>query len=373
MTLSTLPLKLEIQKRIRAAGPMPVSQYMDLCLTHPRYGYYTNLDPFGTVGDFTTSPEISQMFGELIGLWSASVWTAMGKPAVFNLVELGPGRGTMMADVMRAAKILPEFHQATSVHLVESSPLLRERQKERLSDVGRPIQWYSALQDVPRAPAIYLANEFFDALPVNQMVRAPDGWHERTIELNEFGDFRFGISQNPISHFDQTLPKNLRDAPANSIFEWRSPVMALELGRRLQAGGAALVIDYGHLRSAIGDTLQAVRRHRFDDPLTGPGLADLSAHVDLQALTMNATSYGARAYGAVDQGSFLVALGIVKRAAALRLNASPEVAAAVSVALERLIAPNQTGMGAMFKVIGLAHPGIPVLPGFETNAAARTA
>jgi SAM-dependent MidA family methyltransferase len=373
MTLSTLPLKLEIQKRIRAAGPMPVVQYMELCLTHPRYGYYTNLDPFGTGGDFTTSPEISQMFGELIGLWSASIWTAMGEPASINLVELGPGRGTMMADIMRAAKILPAFRQAINIHLVEMSRTLRERQKERLSDVDRPIFWHSMLQDVPRAPSIYLANEFFDALPVNQTVRQADGWYERTIDINEYGDFKFAVGRNPVPRFEQTVPKSLRDAPIGSIFEWRSPVAALELGRRLQVGGAALIIDYGHLRSAIGDTLQAVRRHRFDDPLTGPGLADLSAHVDFQALAMNATSFGAHAHGAVDQGSFLVTLGIDKRATALRVNAAPEVAAAVGVALERLIAPNQTGMGAMFKVLGLSHPGIPILPGFASRAATRAA
>ncbi len=373
MTLNTMPLMLEIQNRIRAAGPMPVVQYMELCLTHPRYGYYTNLDPFGAGGDFTTSPEISQMFGELIGLWSASVWTAMGAPPAINLVELGPGRGTMMADIMRTTKILPAFHQAINIHLVEMSRTLRERQKEWLANVEQPIFWHSTLQDVPRAPAIYLANEFFDALPVNQMVRHAGGWHERAIDLNDHGDFKFTVSRNPVPQFEHTVPKHLRDASIGSIFEWRSPVVALELGRRLQAGGAALIIDYGHLRSAIGDTLQAVRRHRFDDPLTGPGLADLSAHVDFHTLAMNATSYGARAYGAVDQGSFLVALGIDKRAAALRLNATPEAAAAVGVALERLMAPNQTGMGAMFKVLGLCHPSIPTLPGFGSGAATRAA
>jgi NADH dehydrogenase [ubiquinone] 1 alpha subcomplex assembly factor 7 len=373
MILSPLPLKLEIQNRIRAAGPMPVSQYMELCLTHPRYGYYATLDPFGAGGDFTTSPEISQMFGELIGLWSASVWTAMGEPSSINIVELGPGRGTMMADFIRAAKILPAFRQAINIHLVETSRTLRERQKERLADADRPIFWHAMLQDVPRAPAIYLANEFFDAMPVTQMVRAPDGWHERMIDINEYGDFKFDLSREPVRSFAQTIPRNLRDAPVGSIFEWRSPVVALELGRRVRSGGAALIIDYGHVRSAIGDTLQAVRRHRFDDPLTGPGLSDLSAHVDFEALTMSATSLGARAHGAVDQGSFLVTLGIDKRAAALRVDASPEVAAAVGVALERLIAPNQTGMGAMFKVLGLSDPSITILPGLDSRSATRAA
>ena len=350
---------------------MPVSQYMELCLTHPRYGYYTTLDPFGTSGDFTTAPEISQMFGELIGLWAASVWGVMGEPQALNLVELGPGRGTMMADIMRAVKIVPAFREAVSVHLVETSRSLRERQKESLAEVDRPILWHAMLQDVPRGPAIYLANEFFDALPINQMVRQPDGWHERMIDLDEYGDFKYVIGSDPAPQFDLTVPRHLRDAPVDSIYEWRSPVVALELGRRLQAGGAALIIDYGHLRSALGDTLQAVRRHRFDDPLMGPGLADLSAHVDFEALTMNATQFGARAYGAIDQGSFLLALGIDKRAAALRLKATAETAAAISIAFERLIAPNQTGMGAMFKVLGLCHPSVPILPGFG-NAAPGT-
>jgi SAM-dependent MidA family methyltransferase len=360
-----LPLEVEIQQRIRAAGSMPISEFMAICLTHPQHGYYCGSDPLGEAGDFTTSPEISQMFGELIGLWAASVWRAMGEPAAINLVELGPGRGTMMADIMRAAKVLPTFEQAIAIHLVETSPTLRERQKQKLAENSHRVFWHTALRDAPTAPAIYLANEFFDAMPVSQAIRQSDGWYERTIEIDDQVQLKFGLATNPLPMFEHTIPRQVRDAPIGSIFEWRSQVTAMELGRRLNNSGAALVIDYGHPRSAIGDTFQAVRGHRYDNPLTAPGLADLSAHVDFEALAAAVASFGTRVHGPVDQGSFLLALGIEKRAANLKIKADPEKAAAVSIALERLTASNKTGMGALFKVLGLSHPSLATLPGFE--------
>ena len=361
------PLESEIFRRIHAAGPMPVSQYMAICLTHPQHGYYCGKDPLGEAGDFTTAPEISQMFGELIGLWAASVWRMMGEPAEINLVELGPGRGTMMADMMRAAKILPAFEQAVAIHLVETSPTLRERQKQKLAGLDRSAFWHASLRDVPPAPAIYLANEFFDALPVSQAVRVVDGWYERTVQIDGAGRLEFGIAATSLPMFEHTVPRTLRDAPVGSIFEWRPPATALELGRRVNDGGAALIIDYGHPRSAIGDTLQAVRGHRFDDPLTAPGRVDLSAHVDFEALAATLSSSGTHVHGPVDQGSFLRALGIEKRAANLKLKASPERAAAVESELDRLTSPETTGMGAMFKVLGLSHRGLERLPGLERN------
>jgi NADH dehydrogenase [ubiquinone] 1 alpha subcomplex assembly factor 7 len=359
------PLEADIHRRIRAAGPMPVSEFMAICLSHPQYGYYSSNDPLGETGDFTTSPEISQMFGELIGLWAASVWRTIGEPNEINLVELGPGRGTMMADVLRAAKVLPAFEQAIAIHLVETSPVLRERQKQKLSDFERPVQWHASLQDVPSTPAIFLANEFFDVLPVSQAIRQTDGWYERTVELDGQDRLRFGLATSPLPMFEHTVPRAVRDAPVGAIFEWRSQVTALELGRRVKNGGAALMIDYGHRHSAVGDTFQAVRGQRFDDPLLMPGLADLSAHVDFEALAAQVSSFGALVHGPMDQGSFLRALGIEKRAANLKLNASPEAAAAINISLERLTAPNATGMGAMFKVLGLSHPSLATLPGFE--------
>ncbi len=374
MTTAELPpLEADIQRRIRAAGPMPVSQFMTICLTHPQYGYYSSGDPLGASGDFTTSPEISQMFGELIGLWTASVWRAMGEPTAINLVELGAGRGTMMADIMRAAKVLPAFAEAISIHLVETSDVLRDRQKQKLANVEQTISWHAALQDVPPEPAIYLANEFFDALPVSQAIRQAGGWHERVVAIGEDGRLCFGVSAEPLPMFEHTVPRALRDAPIGSIFEWRPQIVALELGRRVKNGSAALVIDYGHQESAVGDTLQAVRGHRYDNPLIAPGRADLSAHVDFAALAAAASSFGTRIHGPVDQGSFLLALGIEKRAANLKLKASPEQAAAITIALERLTAPNRVGMGALFKVLGLSYADLPNLPGFDRRPSVRAA
>jgi NADH dehydrogenase [ubiquinone] 1 alpha subcomplex assembly factor 7 len=365
MPVGMLPLEIEIQRRIRAAGPMPVSQFMAICLTDSQFGYYSGNDPLGVSGDFTTSPEISQMFGELIGLWAATIWRAMGEPPAINLVELGPGRGTMMADIMRAVKLLPAFEQAIAIHFVETSPTLRDRQKHKLVEYGDRIFWHATLRDVPVTPAIYVANEFFDALPINQAIRQADGWHERTVEINAQGQLCFGLAPAPLPTFERTLPRHIRDAPIGSLFEWRSSIVAMELGRRLATAGAALVIDYGHRQSAIGDTFQAVRGHRYDNPLAAPGLADLSAHVDFEALARAAASFGAKIHGPVDQGSFLIALGIERRANNLKKNADPEKAAAVDIALERLTAPNKAGMGSMFKVLGLSHPSLSQLPGFE--------
>jgi SAM-dependent MidA family methyltransferase len=362
------PLAIEIRRRIRAAGPMPVGQFMAICLTDPQYGYYSGNDPLGASGDFTTAPEISQMFGELIGLWAATIWRAMGEPGAINLVELGPGRGTMMADIMRAVKLLPDFERAISIHLVETSSRLRERQQQKLTDHRDRTCWYASLRDVPGGQAIYFANEFFDALPVNQAVRMANGWHERTIEIDDRDEFRFGVAPSPVPTFEHTIPRRLRDAPVGSIFEWRSVLTAMELGRRLNTAGAALVIDYGHLQSAVGDTFQAVRGHRFDNPLAAPGLADLSAHVDFEALANAAAGFGTRVHGPVDQGAFLLALGIERRAANLKRNADPEKAAAIEIAMERLIASNKTGMGSLFKVLGLSHDSLPQLPGFERRS-----
>ena len=360
-----LPLEQEIHRRIRAAGPMPVSQFMAICLTHPKHGYYSGNDPLGEAGDFTTSPEISQMFGELIGLWAATIWRAIGEPATINLVELGPGRGTMMADIMRAVKLLPEFEQAISIHLVETSPTLRERQRQKLVEYSDRLFWHSALRDAPTAPAIYLANEFFDALPVSQAIRQADGWYERTIEIDDREQLKFGLASTPLPMFEQTIPRRVRDAPVGSIFEWRPLLSAMELGRRLNSGGAALVIDYGHHQSAVGDTFQAVRGHRFDNPLAAPGLADLSAHVDFEALASAAANFGTIVHGPVDQGSFLMALGNRAARSQSEKKHHPEKAASIDIALERLTAPNKTGMGAMFKVLGLSHTSLPQLPGFE--------
>src|SRR6476661_1405426 len=210
MAIETPPLEAEIRRLISIAGPMPIAQYMATCLCHPVHGYYMTRDPFGAAGDFVTAPEISQMFGELIGLWAAAVWKQMGSPGKINLVELGPGRGTMMADALRAAKVMPAFQAALTAHLVEVSPTLRDMQKQTLEGTGVPLHWHNALQEVPEGPAIILANEFFDALPVHQAIKQEDGWHERVVAVDENGDFTLGALMSPLPHLERLMPKAVR-------------------------------------------------------------------------------------------------------------------------------------------------------------------
>jgi NADH dehydrogenase [ubiquinone] 1 alpha subcomplex assembly factor 7 len=368
MMVGDSPLGADIRRRIAAAGPMPVSQFMELCLSHPEHGYYMVRDPIGGNGDFITAPEISQIFGELIGLWAAEVWRLMGKPAVIRLVELGPGRGTLMLDALRASRVAPEFHRALAVHLVETSPALRQRQREALADFDVPIFWHGSLSDIPAGPAIVLANEFFDALPVHQAIKQSDGWHERVVALDKEGDLTFGLAAAPLHSFDQTLPRQVRQAPVGAIYEWRPDLVAGDMSLRvLEDGGAALVVDYGHAKSAAGDTLQAVRGHAYSDPLAEPGLADLTAHVDFEALASCARSAGAHTHGPIEQAVFLRRIGIDVRAAVLKAVASPAMAAKIDAGVARLTDGGRMGMGALFKVMAVSHPVLAFLPGFDSS------
>ncbi|MPZ55213.1 MAG: class I SAM-dependent methyltransferase [Rhizobiales bacterium] len=346
---------------------MPVAEYMGLCLTHPRHGYYTTRDPFGRDGDFITAPEISQMFGELIGLWAASVWRQMGSPDNLRLVELGPGRGTMMLDMLRAAQVVPGFRGAIVAHLVEISPALERRQRQTLNGLDVPLLWHQRIEDVPDGPLIVVANEFFDALPAHQAVKQADGWHERAIGIDADGSLIFVTAPAPIPHFAGTLSRAVRDAPDDAVYEWRGHQAVFEIARRIvHDGGAALVVDYGHTESECGDTLQAVARHAYGDPLETPGLVDLTAHVDFQALATAAESIGASVHGPVPQRDLLLRLGIERRAAALKPKAAPEQADAIDGALRRLLDQGAGGMGRLFKAIAFAHPKLGVLPGFES-------
>jgi SAM-dependent MidA family methyltransferase len=363
--MTTHPLENEIRRRITLAGPMPVRQFMALCLTHPEHGYYMTRDPLGRAGDFVTAPEVSQIFGELIGLWAATVWQLMGQPENLRLVELGPGRGTMMNDALRAAHVVPWFRTALLVHLIEISPALRQRQQETLKGVEVPVLWHDSFDQVPEGPVIVLANEFFDALPAHQAVKQINGWYERMVGIDGQGNFTFTIADEPMPLFDQLLPQHLRDAPLGAVFEWRPDNMPLELGRRVtHQGGAALVIDYGHLKSAPGETLQAVGRHGFADPLGAPGTVDLTAHVDFQALALAAESMGVRVHGPISQAEFLRRMGIDRRAGALKARATPEKSADIDVAVARLTGEGRTGMGKLFKAIAFADPKLDALPGF---------
>jgi SAM-dependent MidA family methyltransferase len=359
------PLYPEIQKLIKSSGPMPVWRYMELCLTHREHGYYVSRDPLGREGDFTTAPEVSQMFGELLGLWAASVWRALDSPPLLRLVELGPGRGTMMADALRAVRVLPPMYQALHVHLVEINPVLREKQSATLSGV-RNISWHENIDEVPEGPAVILANEYFDVLPIHQVVRRETGWHERVVDIDASGKLVFGATPEPLPRFEVLLPPLLRAAPVGAVFEWRPDAEMMKIAARVrEQNGAALIIDYGHLRSDAGDTFQAIARHSFTDPLKNPGQADVTAHVDFQALARAAEDIGARVHGPVTQGEFLKRLGIDTRAATLTAKATPEVSADIAAALKRLTDSGRGGMGSMFKVMAVTSPNLAVVAGLS--------
>jgi SAM-dependent MidA family methyltransferase len=267
---------------------------------------------------------------------------------------------------MRAARLVPGFHGATEVHLIEVSPPLQRRQRQTLGGSEFPVHWHEAIDGVPEGPLIVLANEFFDALPVHQAVKMHDGWHERVIEIDPSGNLAYATVPEPLPQFELILPPQVRAAPAGALFEWRTDHVAHELARRVvREGGAALIIDYGHMRSGTGDTLQAVGDHAFANPLEAAGMVDVTAHVDFQALADAAESIGARVLGPIEQGEFLRRLGIEARANALKQAARPDRAKDVETALGRLVSGAQGGMGKLFKVIAITDTTLGPLPGFE--------
>lgn len=330
---------------IAAEGPIGLDRYMALCLGHPQHGYYMGRDPFGARGDFVTSPEISQVFGELIGVWAIGAWAAMGSPASFNMIELGPGRGTLMSDLLRAAaKAVPAFGQAAKVHLVEMSPVLRGLQQKTL---GSAVQWHARIEDVPEGPGIIIANEFFDAIPIRQFERRDGQWHERVVGLKD-GELVLGL-----------LPAEIGNGGGNGdIIEWapaRSEI-ARAIGRRLAAApGAALVIDYGHGRTAPGDTLQAMRQHKHVSILHRPGESDLTSHVDFEALAKAIIEGGGAIHGLLTQRAFLLAMGLEQRTAMLAAKADVRTRAILERQMQRLAAANE--MGNLFKVVAATSQG----------------
>jgi len=342
--------------RIRQTGPMTVAEFMAECLMNPVWGYYATRDPLGAQGDFTTAPEISQMFGELLGLALAQVWLDRGSPASVRLVELGPGRGTLMADLLRATRIVPGFHDALTLHLVETSPALRARQSET---VTHPFTHHAALEDVPDGPLYLIANEFFDALPIRQFLREGSVWRERVVGLED-GRLVFGLA-GPTEPSD--LAPRLADTHHGDLVEQNptATAIAAEIGARIaRYGGVALIVDYGDWHS-LGDTLQALRGHRAVPPLETPGEADLTAHVDFEALARAASR--AKATPLTPQGTFLESLGIAARAEALAKNLSGPALASHKAAFHRLTSPDE--MGTLFKVMALYQPNTPLPPGFS--------
>ncbi len=360
------PLGREIAATIRADGPMRLDRYMALCLGHPIHGYYATRDPFGARGDFVTAPEISQMFGELIGLWSAEVWRSMGSPARFSLVELGPGRGTLMADLLRAGRIAPGFLDAADVVLVETSPTLREAQAKRLGGGAAPLRWVPTVEEAldGAGPAIVASNEFFDALPIRQFVRTGRGWRERLVGTTDAGVLTSGLSAEAPTDID------LPDAPEGAVREVCA--QALDVAARIAAhvaahGGAGLTIDYGY-GAGSGDTFQAMKAHGFVDPLENPGEADLTAHVDFAALAAATARAGAAAMKLLPQADFLERLGLAARAQRLAATASPAQRDAIRAAAARLTDRSPRAMGALFKALAFGDPRLGPLPGFEPEA-----
>lgn len=328
-----------IIEMIEAEGPIGIDRYMALCLGHPVHGYYMSRDPFGAAGDFTTAPEISQIFGELIGVWCVNAWVDIGSPAQFALVELGPGRGTLMADLLRAAKAAPEFLEAVEVHLVEMSPVLRATQKSKLGDA---VTWHDTVATLPTLPSLIIANEFFDALPIRQFEMRDGKTYERAVGLQN-GKLKLGLAPT-----DTTFE-------TEGVFERSSVSVAIgdDLGRHINThGGAALVIDYGHFNSAAGDTLQAVKAHSFCDVLESPGEADITAHVDFEAL---GKSFNAKALPMLTQGQFLKAMGLEMRSEKLTAKLVGLARDDFSAASARLVDANQ--MGDLFKVLCLVQKG----------------
>jgi NADH dehydrogenase [ubiquinone] 1 alpha subcomplex assembly factor 7 len=359
----------EIAAMIAQDGPISLELYMKLALAHPVHGYYRSKVPIGAKGDFITAPEVHQMFGELIGLWAAEAWGLMGAPAPVHLVELGPGRGTLMADALRAARIVPRFFDALDVHLVETSGTLTALQRESLSACGAPVTWHATWNDVPKGPVIVIANEFFDALPVRHYVFA-DGWRERRVGLTPEGQLAFGLAAEP-------SPEIHLKAEPDSILELglAAQEMMAEIAMRLAAEpGVLLALDYGSDAFRFGETLQAVRDHRFANVLDDPGEADLTAHVDFSALARAARNAGAEVHGPLPQGLFLTRLGIFSRAAQLAQSADAKQRQDIEQALDRLARPGpRTGpyasMADLFKVLAVTSPGLAIPPGFEADAA----
>ncbi len=361
----TTPLEERLIQLIKLKGPITIADYMADALGHPHDGYYNSAAPIGAHGAFTTAPEISQVFGELIGLWLVESWQAMGSPKQFNLVELGPGRGVLMADILRAARLRPEFTGAADIWLLETSGRLRHEQQKRLRSQNIRPMWADEFADIPPAPLLIIANEFFDCLPIHQFQRIKHGWRERMIGLAPDGEslaFVAGATPPPA-----TIPlPPAGDAAEGDIFEFCEDARQFtgELCRRLtEYGGRVLIIDYGHMASGFGETLQAVKNHQYWPPLSSPGRADVTAHVDFEALAGVAFENGAAVHGPVTQGQFLDRLGLGIRVEMLTKGKGAANAKDIHAGAHRISARSQ--MGEIFKVMCLSSPSLPAPAGFE--------
>lgn len=361
------PLAQRLKARIAAQGPISVADYMSACLWEPEAGYYATREVIGGGGDFITAPEISQVFGEILGLWAGVVWQqVLGAPQRVTLTEYGPGRGTMIRDMVRAARVVPGFAQSAALHLVEASPTLEKLQRETLDGVPMPVTWGHNLIGFA-TPAIIVANEFLDAWPVDQWIKTEHGWYQRGVSLDARGELCFCVLNVPDA--SGALERLHPNAASGTIAESQHPQRFADALRALANHGpfAALIIDYGYATASAGDTLQAVRGHAYEHVLTSPGEADVSAHVSFYELAQVLLGAGLEIDGPATQAEFLGALGVIERASRL-MHANPQRAGEIEAGVARLIAPQ--GMGTRFKVIGVRTPGLPPLPGFATAAPA---
>lgn len=352
-----------VASHIAAHGPLSVAEYMNLALHHPKYGYYRSGDPIGLKGDFTTAPEISQLFGDLIGIWCVDTWEALGKPNKLSLVELGPGRGTLMADLLRATRVRPDFGKAATIYLVEMNPHLQDKQKKTLGQ-SAAVSWHLELPVLPDSPVIIIANEFFDCLPVRQFIMTEQGWRERGVDLDAQGNLGYVVLNRAVNEI--ALQAFLRNfdiiGRIAEISPDRDSYMHKLTAMLAKRTGRGLFIDYGHVRSDLGDTLQAMRHHRHVDALSSQGECDLTAHVDFEALGAAAIMDEISVYGPVSQGRFLTQMGIELRARKLSDAASAQQVEKIYNELERLISTDQ--MGAIFKVLAVSSAGLPSPAGF---------
>ena len=351
------PLARKLAARIARDGPIGVDDFMQACLQDPEHGYYRRQPAIGRAGDFVTAPEISQVFGELVGLWCAIVWQQTGSPQAVRLIELGPGRGTLMCDALRAARLVPAFRAALHLELVESNAALEPVQRATLSGEGISLHWSADILPAT-GPAIVIANEFIDTLPAAQWVFRAGSWQARCVGLDAAGNLAFADGA-PTANLE--IFAGTPEPGEGDIFEERTAALA-DFAAKLAALGApvaALFIDYGHIRPSLGDTLQAVQAHRHTDPLVSPGEADLTSQVDFAAFADAMRARGLTCDGPVTQGEFLGRLGIIERASRL-MAANPAKAAQIEADIARLMAPG--GMGGRFQAIGIRSPQLAPLP-----------
>ena len=366
-----------IKERIKTQGAITIADYMSLALTHPQYGYYMQRDPLGENGDFITSPEISQVFGEIIGVWLAHNWQLLGSPNEVALVELGAGRGTLMADILRSTKNIAGFHTAISVHLVEISPTLKQKQWKTLAGKHERIEWHDNIDTLPQLPLLLVANEFFDALPIRQFIKYNDGWHERMIDIvggelaftttksSVIPPISFMPSESMLSGLGGILGNDSSNIEKENLIETCEPAIMIvrQISEHIAANkGAALIIDYGYTGGSKGDSLQAIKYHSYQPVLNNIGDADLTAHVDFLALSQAAQSENVNIHGIVPQGAFLMRLGAGERTTSLCKISNHEQQQSLISGLARLADP--TEMGELFKVMAVTSKQITQADGF---------